>query len=342
MEAPARARVLNFRSLRVASWGRAQESNRGQGENHLNNVLIIGSGCAGLTAAIYAGRANLKPLVIDGHEPGGQLAITTMVENYPGFPEGILGPELIENMRKQAQRFGAEFKPGSITDVDLSKRPFKITAGNETYETRALIVAAGATARLIGLESERKLIGYGVSTCATCDGYFFRGKEIAVVGGGDSAMEEANFLSRFASKVYLLHRRNEFRASKIMVDRARANEKVKFITPVVVEDISDVNKGGVEYVTLRNTQTNETSTLPVEGVFIAIGHEPNTKVFHGKLDMDENGYLVTHHGCLTNVPGVFAAGDVQDHRYKQAVTAAGSGCMAALDTEKFLEAHPGA
>jgi thioredoxin reductase (NADPH) len=307
----------------------------------LNNVLIIGSGCAGLTAAIYTGRANLKPLVIDGHEPGGQLAITTMVENFPGFPEGILGPDLIENMRKQAQRFGAEFKSGAITDVDLSKRPFKITAGNEVYETSALIVAAGATARLLGLESERKLIGYGVSTCATCDGYFFRGKEIAVVGGGDSAMEEANFLSRFASKVYLVHRRNEFRASKIMLDRARANEKIQFITPVVVEDITDISKGGVETMVLRNAESNAVQTLPVSGIFIAIGHVPNTKVFRGKLDMDENGYLITHHGSRTKVPGVFAAGDVQDHFYKQAVTAAGSGCMAAIDAEKFLEANPG-
>jgi thioredoxin reductase (NADPH) len=303
----------------------------------MNNVVIIGSGCAGLTAAIYAGRANLKPLVIDGHEPGGQLAITTMVENFPGFPDGILGPNLIDNMRKQAQRFGAEFKSGAITDVDLSKRPFKIAAGNETYETRALIVASGATARLLGLESERKLIGYGVSTCATCDGYFFRGKEIAVVGGGDSAMEEANFLSRFASKVYLVHRRNEFRASKIMVDRVRANEKIHFVTPVVVEEISDVSKGGVENMTLRNAETNQASTLPVSGIFIAIGHVPNTKVFRGKLDMDENGYLTTGYGSQTKIPGVFAAGDVQDHRYKQAVTAAGSGCMAAIDVEKFLE-----
>jgi thioredoxin reductase (NADPH) len=303
----------------------------------MNNVVIIGSGCAGLTAAIYAGRANLKPLVIDGHEPGGQLAITTMVENFPGFPDGILGPNLIDNMRKQAQRFGAEFKSGAITDVDLSKRPFKIAAGNETYETRALIVASGATARLLGLESERKLIGYGVSTCATCDGYFFRGKEIAVVGGGDSAMEEANFLSRFASKVYLVHRRNEFRASKIMVDRVRANEKIHFVTPVVVEEISDVSKGGVENMTLRNAETNQASTLPVSGIFIAIGHVPNTKVFRGKLDMDENGYLTTGYGSQTKIPGVFAAGDVQDHHYKQAVTAAGSGCMAAIDVEKFLE-----
>src|ERR1700682_3429564 len=256
-----------------------------------------------------------------------------MVENFPGFPEGILGPDLIKNMREQAQRFGTEFKAGAITEVDFSRRPFKISAGNDVFETRALIIAAGATARMIGLESERKLIGYGVSTCATCDGYFFRGKEIAVCGGGESEMEEAGFLSKFASRVHLLHRRPEFRASKIMVDRARANEKIQFVTPVVVEEISDVAKGGVENLTLRNTQTNEVTTLPVEGVFIAIGHEPNTKVYRGKLDMDENGYLVTHQGTQTNVPGVFAAGDVQDHHYRQAVTAAGSGCMAVMDAE---------
>lgn len=305
----------------------------------MNNVIIIGSGCAGLTAAIYAGRANLNPLVIDGYEPGGQLSLTTMVENFPGFPDGILGPDLVENMRKQAQRFGAEFKAGAITEVDLSKKPFRITSGNEAYETRALIVASGATARMIGLESERKLIGHGVSTCATCDGYFFRGKEIAVVGGGDSAMEEANFLSKFASRVHLLHRRPEFRASKIMIDRARANEKIRIVTPVVVEEIADIAKGGVESLTLRNTQTNEITNLAVEGVFIAIGHEPTTKVFRGQLNMDENGYLITHDGSQTNVPGVFAAGDVQDHHYRQAVTAAGSGCMAAIDVEKFLDAH---
>jgi len=305
----------------------------------VKDVIIIGSGCAGLTAAIYAGRANLNPLVIDGYEPGGQLSLTTMVENFPGFPDGILGPDLIENMRKQAQRFGAEFKAGAITEVDLSQRPFVITAGKDVYETRALIIAAGASARTLGLESERKLLGHGVSTCATCDGYFFRGKEIAVVGGGDSAMEESNFLTKFASRVHLLHRRPEFRASKIMLDRARANEKIHFVTPVVVEEITDVSKGGVETLNLRNTQTNKESTLAVEGVFVAIGHDPNTKVFRGKLDMDENGYLITQHGSHTNVPGVFAAGDVQDHHYRQAVTAAGSGCMAAMDAEKFLDAH---
>jgi thioredoxin reductase (NADPH) len=311
----------------------------GRGNIQLNDVIILGSGCAGLTAAIYAGRANLNPIVIDGFEPGGQLSLTTMVENFPGFPEGILGPDLIENMRKQAARFGAEFKAGAITDVDLSQRPFKIATGKDVFETRALIIASGASARMIGLDSERKLVGYGVSTCATCDGYFFRGKEIAVVGGGDTAMEEANFLSKFASRVHVLHRRPEFRASKIMLDRARGNEKIRLVTPVVVEEISDVAKGGVESVRLRNTQTNEITTLPVEGVFIAIGHDPNTRSFRGQLDMDENGYLITHHGSQTKVPGVFAAGDVQDHHYRQAVTAAGSGCMAAIDVEKFLDAH---
>jgi thioredoxin reductase (NADPH) len=303
----------------------------------VNNVIIIGSGCAGLTAAIYAGRANLEPLVIDGNETGGQLTLTSAVENFPGFPEGILGPDLIENMRKQAQRFGARFKTGAITEVDLSRRPFEIFSGDDAYKARALIIASGATARMIGLECERKLIGRGVSTCATCDGYFFRGKEIVVVGGGDSAMEEANFLSKFASRVHLLHRRTEFRASKIMIDRARSNEKIRFLTPGVVEDISDVSKGAVESVKLRDVETNEVSTLSVDGVFVAIGHEPNTKIFRRKLTMDENGYLITHDGSKTNIAGVFAAGDVQDHHYRQAITAAGSGCMAAIDAEKFLE-----
>ena len=305
----------------------------------MHNIIIIGSGCAGLTAAIYAARANLKPLVIDGYEPGGQLTLTTMVENYPGFPDGILGPELIENMRKQGQRFGAEFKAGAVSDVVLARRPFKITAGKETYESRSLIVAAGASARLLGLEAERKLMGRGVSTCATCDGYFFRGKEIAVVGGGDSAMEEAIFLTKFASRVNLVHRRSEFRASKIMLERARGNDKIQFVTPAAVEDVLDPDKGAVEAVKLRNLETQELSTLPVEGLFIAIGHDPNTKVFRGKLEMDANGYLVTHNGSKTSIEGVFAAGDVQDHHYRQAVTAAGSGCMAAMDAEKFLEKH---
>src|SRR6202008_1360598 len=304
------------------------------------NVVIIGSGCAGLTAAIYAGRANLKPLVIDGHEPGGQLSLTTHVENFPGFPDGIMGPELIENMRKQAQKFGTEFKSGVVAEVDLSQRPFRIVAGKETYEANSLIVAAGASARLLGLPNERELIGHGVSTCATCDGYFFRGKPIAVVGGGDSAMEESNFLSRYASRVYLIHRRGEFRASKIMIDRAKKNEKIEFVTPAVVEEILSVD-GSVEGVRLRNPQTNENREIPLHGVFVAIGHIPNTTVFRGKLEMDENGYLIAKHGSLTKVPGVFVAGDVQDHRYRQAVTAAGSGCMAAMDAEKFLEEHKG-
>jgi thioredoxin reductase (NADPH) len=303
------------------------------------NVIIIGSGCAGLTAAIYAGRANLKPLVIDGHEPGGQLTLTTMVENFPGFPEGILGPDLTDNMRKQAQKFGAEFKSGAVTAVDLSRRPFRITAGKETYEAQALIVAAGASARLLGLESERKLMGHGVSTCATCDGYFFRGKPIAVVGGGDSAMEEAQFLTRYASRVYLLHRRSEFRASKIMVDRARANEKIEFVTPVHLEEILSLAKGAVEGVRVKNTATGEVREIAVDGVFVAIGHDPNTAAFRGQLEMDANGYLLARNGSSTNVPGVFVAGDVKDSRYRQAVTAAGSGCMAAIDAEKFLEEH---
>jgi thioredoxin reductase (NADPH) len=303
------------------------------------NVVIIGSGCAGLTAAIYAARANLKPLVIDGHEPGGQLTLTTLVENFPGFPDGILGPELIDNMRKQAERFGAEFKSGAVSEVDLSRRPFKIVAGKETYETRTVIVAAGASARLLGLPAEKQLMGHGVSTCATCDGYFFRGKPIAVVGGGDTAMEEAVFLTRYASRVFLVHRRSEFRASKIMLDRARAIDKIEFVTPAVIDDIQPHVNGHVGSVRLRNPETNATKELELEGVFVAIGHDPNTAVFRGKLEMDPNGYLVSLNGSKTTVPGVFVAGDVQDHRYRQAVTAAGSGCMAALDAEKFLEEH---
>jgi len=304
----------------------------------MHKVVIIGSGCAGLTAAIYAARANLSPLVLEGHEPGGQLSLTTHVENFPGFPDGILGPELIENMRKQAQKFGAQFKACSVSEVDLAKRPFKIKAGNEIYEAQSLIVAAGASARLLGLKGEKELIGRGLSTCATCDGYFFRGKPIAVIGGGDSAMEESNFLSRYASKVYLVHRRNEFRASKIMIDRARANEKIEFVTPYVVDEILSP-KGLVNGVRLRQTQTGEKREIALDGVFVAIGHNPNSMVFRGKLEMDENGYLIARHGSLTSVPGVFIAGDVQDHRYRQAVTAAGSGCMAAIDAEKFLEEH---
>jgi thioredoxin reductase (NADPH) len=304
----------------------------------MHDVVIIGSGCAGLTAAIYAARANLKPLVLDGYEPGGQLSLTTHVENFPGFPDGILGPELIENMRKQAQKFGTEFKTGVVSEVDLTQKPFQITAGKEVYEARALIVAAGASARLLGLKGERELIGRGLSTCATCDGYFFRGKTIAVIGGGDSAMEEANFLSRYASKVHLIHRREEFRASKIMIDRVRANPRVELVTPYVVDKIL-APEGHVTGVRLRNAQNGSEKDIMLEGVFVAIGHDPNSVIFRGKLEMDENGYLISHHGSLTSVPGVFIAGDVQDHRYRQAVTAAGSGCMAAMDAEKFLEKH---
>ncbi|MGA8143073.1 MAG: thioredoxin-disulfide reductase [Candidatus Acidiferrales bacterium] len=305
----------------------------------MHKVIIIGSGCAGLTAAIYAARAELQPLVLDGYEPGGQLGLTTLVENFPGFPDGILGPALIENARKQAQRFGTEFAAGAVTSVDLSKRPFKLVAGKESYECEALIVAAGASARMLGIESEKHLLGHGVSTCATCDGYFFRDREIIVVGGGDTAMEEATFLTKFAKKVTLVHRRNEFRATKIMLDRARTNKKIEFLTPYVIEHVDDVEKKSVELVTLRNVETDVQKTVAVEGVFVAIGHDPNTKIFKGQLDMDDNGYLTTHDGPKTNVEGVFAAGDVQDHHYRQAITAAGSGCMAAMDAEKFLAKH---
>jgi thioredoxin reductase (NADPH) len=304
----------------------------------LHRVIIIGSGCAGLTAAIYTARADLNPIVFDGYEPGGQLALTTMVENFPGFPDGILGPELIENARKQAQRFGAEFRSGAVSSVDLKRRPFKIEVAKETFECQTLIVAAGASARMLGIESERHLLGHGVSTCATCDGYFYRDRDILVVGGGDTAMEEATFLTRFAKQVTIVHRRNEFRATKIMLDRARSNPKIKFMTPYVVESIHNMDKKAVELVTLRNAQTGAVETIQVEGVFVAIGHEPNTKVFRGHLEMDDAGYLITHDDVKTSVPGVFAAGDVQDHHYRQAVTAAGSGCMAAMDAEKYLEA----
>jgi len=305
----------------------------------VHKVIIIGSGCAGLTAAIYAARADLQPLVLDGYEPGGQLALTTLVENFPGFPDGILGPEFIEHARKQAQRFGTEFRSGAVTSVDLSRRPFKIVAAKETFECEALIIAAGASARMLGLESERHLLGHGVSTCATCDGYFFRNREILVVGGGDTAMEEATFLTKFAKRVTILHRRNEFRATKIMLDRARANEKIVFMTPYVVEEVHNVKNQSVDAVQVRNLETNAISTMNVEGVFVAIGHEPNTQVFQRQIQMDDAGYILTHDGPKTSVEGVFAAGDVQDHHYRQAITAAGSGCMAAIDAEKFLAEH---
>jgi thioredoxin reductase (NADPH) len=274
--------------------------------------------------------------VLDGYEPGGQLALTTLVENFPGFPEGILGPEFIELTRKQAQRFGTEFRAGAVSSVDLSKRPFTIVAGKESFESESLIIAAGASARMLGIESEKHLLGHGVSTCATCDGYFFRNREIMVVGGGDTAMEEATFLTKFAKRVTLVHRRNEFRATRIMLDRARANEKIKFMTPYIVEEVHNVENKSVESVQLRNVETNALAKVEVEGVFVAIGHDPNSAVYRGQIDMDEAGYIRTHDGPKTNIAGVFAAGDVQDHHYRQAITAAGSGCMAAMDAEKFL------
>jgi thioredoxin reductase (NADPH) len=305
----------------------------------MRNVVIIGSGCAGLTAAIYAARANLAPLVIRGHEAGGQLTLTTLVENFPGFPKGVQGPELVDLMQKQAKQFGAEFMEGDVTKVDLVHRPFTVEVGQERIETRTLIIASGASARLLGLESERKLLGHGVSTCATCDGYFFRGKEVAVVGGGDTAAEDALFLTRYASQVNIIHRRDQLRASKIMQDRLRRNEKIKFLWNSVVTDILDADKGEVTGVKLKDTKTGEESVKPCDGVFIGIGHVPNTSLFRGQLEMDELGYLKTTNGSKTNVPGVFAAGDVQDRVYRQAITAAGSGCMAAMDAEKFLEAE---
>ena len=303
----------------------------------IRNVVIIGSGCAGHTAALYTARANLKPMVIEGHEPGGQLGLTTLVENFPGFPEGIQGPELIENMRKQASRFGAEYHMGYVTKTDLSKRPIELTVGKQTIQTRSLIIASGASARWLGLPSEHALIGHGVSSCATCDGFFFSGKEIAVIGGGDSAMEEATFLTRFASKVTLIHRREQFRASKIMLDRARANQKIAFLTDTVVDEVLDVSKKEVTGLRLRNLKSGESWDFPASAMFLGIGHIPNTKVFEGQLETDPDGYLVTKNNVLTRVPGVFACGDVQDRRYRQAISAAGTGCMAALEVEKFLE-----
>ncbi|HZR57404.1 MAG TPA: thioredoxin-disulfide reductase [Terriglobales bacterium] len=304
---------------------------------NVRNVVIIGSGCAGHTAALYTGRANLKPFIIEGHEAGGQLSLTTLVENFPGFPEGIQGPELIENMRKQAMRFGAEYKLGHVSSADLSKRPFTLQFGKETVQARTLIIASGASARWLGLPHEQALIGHGVSSCATCDGFFFSGKEITVIGGGDSAMEEAIFLTRFATKVTLIHRSSQFRASKIMLERAQKHQKIEFLTDTVVEDVYDISQKEVTALKLRNVKTQKVLDFPTSAMFLGIGHIPNAKIFEGQLDMDQDGYLKTKDYVFTRVGGVYACGDVQDRRYRQAITASGSGCMAALEAEKYLE-----
>jgi thioredoxin reductase (NADPH) len=308
------------------------------------NTVILGSGCAGLTAALYTARAGLMPLVLEGHEPGGQLSRTTLVENFPGWPEGIQGPELIDNMKRQAARFGAEYRLAHLVSVELGAHPIKLHTSSGEIHTRTLIVASGASARWLGLESEQALIGYGVSSCATCDGFFFRDKEIAVVGGGDSAMEEAMFLTRFASKVTLLHRRDAFRASKIMLERAMAHPKIELMTNTVVEEVLGVEEKAVRGLRLRDAKNDARFELAVSGLFLGIGHEPNAKMFAGQIDLDEEGYIKTTNNVLTTrdgaiVPGVFACGDVQDRRYRQAITAAGSGCMAALEAEKYLEEH---
>jgi thioredoxin reductase (NADPH) len=303
----------------------------------MHNVVIIGSGCAGNTAAIYTARAGLKPLVIKGLEVGGQLSLTTEVENFPGFVHGIMGPELVENMKQQAERFGAVYVDGDIIEADLSQRPFRLDHEGKCIETRTLIVASGAKARWIGLASEHKLIGHGVSSCATCDGFFYRDKKIMVVGGGDSAMEEANFLTRFGSSVALVHRRDTFRASKIMLERAKANPKIEFVMNTTVEEVYDVSKNLVTGVRLHNLLTGETWDRDVDGFFVAIGHVPNTQIFKGQLLLDPDGYLLSQGGARTNIKGVFHAGDVQDRVYRQAITAAGAGCMAAIEVERLLE-----
>ena len=305
----------------------------------MRNVIVVGSGCAGNTAALYTARANLRPLVVAGHEPGGQLSLTTLVENFPGFPEGIDGPVLVENIKKQAEHFGAEYLHGTVIEADLSKRPFRLNIDNEWHEARTVIIASGASARWLNLPNEQKLIGHGVSSCATCDGFFYRGKKIMVIGGGDTAMEEANFLTRFGEEVALVHRRDTFRASKIMLDRARNNPKIKFLTNTVVEDVYDADQHLVTAVKLRNLSTDDTWMRDVDGFFVAIGHIPNTRPFEGQIELDPDGYVVSKGGARTSVTGVFHAGDVQDRSYRQAITAAGAGCMAAIEAERFLEAE---
>jgi thioredoxin reductase (NADPH) len=303
-------------------------------------VIIIGSGPAGLTAALYSARANLQPLVIEGLEAGGQLMLTTLVENWPGHRDGIMGPALMEEMRAQALRFGAEIVQSQVTSVDFCAQPRVVRTGDAEYHAQSIIIATGASARLLGLPSERTLMGHGVSTCATCDGYFFRGRDIAVVGGGDTAMEEALFLTKFASKVTVVHRRDALRASKIMQDKARANPKIAWRLNSVIDEIHDPGKGEVTGMVVRDVVDNTRSEVPVSGVFVAIGHTPNTALFRGQLEMDANGYIVTHDGAKTSIAGVFACGDVQDHVYRQAITAAGTGCMAALDAERYLDGVP--
>ncbi|MBL8016095.1 MAG: thioredoxin-disulfide reductase [Ignavibacteria bacterium] len=310
-------------------------------EQKIHNVIIIGSGPAGLTAALYTGRANLNPLVFEGMQPGGQLTITTEVENYPGFEHGIMGPELMDVMRKQAQRFGADCQFKYVDKVDFSSRPFKMTVGGQEYLSNAVIIATGASARLLGLPSESEFMGFGVSACATCDGFFFKDQRIIVIGGGDTAMEEANYLTKFGKEVSIVHRRDEFRASKIMLERAQKNPKIKLVTNTVLEEVIGLNENGRKKVTaarLKNVATGETTIQEVEGIFLGIGHKPNTDVFKGQIDLDENGYIITNKAnTYTNITGVFACGDAQDHVYRQAITAAGSGCMAAIDVERYLE-----